>query len=109
VDKPRSVPDTLDNEQCVSPIELMRLPKSCRSTRTGAGVGPGVGTGIGSATAADNKDEATRATARRRANILSKRLRRGWRGGEDERETCRFYMWGDDDARRRVGSGSVRV
>jgi hypothetical protein len=32
-------------------------------------VGAGVGTGIGSATAADKKDEAMRATAARRANI----------------------------------------
>lgn len=62
------MPDTLDNENCVSPIELRRLPKFSRSTRTGAGVGAGVGTGIGSATAAD-KDEAMRATAARRANI----------------------------------------
>ncbi len=67
------MPDTLDNEQCVSPTDLMMLPKSCRSTRTGAGVGPGVGTGIGSATAADKKDEAMRATAARRANMTVKR------------------------------------
>ena len=72
--------DTLENEHCASPIELRRLPKSCRSTRIGAGVGAGVGAGIGSASAA-SKDEAMRATAARRANIS---LCESWCEEEDE-------------------------